>query len=128
MVTPAEYVSNSVQYSSHVLTTTITRINGRAPGYLGSLPINRLVWVRILRHTDGLVLSWKGWVSKQLSGPQTLLKERLEVLISELGWVLNRARRCLLVSRHVVSECTVQVSKRCKQAAFKCRLGAHLSE
>lgn len=86
--------------------------NGHALGYLGSLPLNRLLWIRIFRHTDGPLLSWKGWVSKHLSGLQTLFQERLEVLISKLDRVLNRAQRCLLVSSHAVSEYSAKLSKK----------------
>lgn len=82
--------------------------------YLGSQPLDRLVWIRISRHTDGFLLSWEGRVSKHLPGLDTFFLERLEVLISKLDGILNRPQsRGLLVSRHSVSKCKLKISNCC---------------
>lgn len=85
-----------------------SHMHNRSVVYLWSLPLDLLFWIRIFRHTNGLLISWKVWISKQLSGLQTLFQESLEVLISKLDRVLDGAQRCLLVSRHAVSDCRVK--------------------
>lgn len=95
----------------------ILRYIGMIP-YLGSQPPDRLVWIRIFRHTDGLLLSWEGRVSKHLPGLDTFFLERLEVLISKLDGILNRPQSWgLLVSRHSVSERKLKISDRCLNTA-----------
>lgn len=77
---------------AHILNMTLV--------YLGSLPLYRLFGIRVLRHTDGLLLSWKGWIRKQFTGLQTLFQESLEVLFPKLDRVPDGAQGCL----HAVSE------------------------
>lgn len=95
-------------------------------GYLGSLPLNRLLWIGVFRHADGCLLSGKGWVSKELSDLQALLHERPIVLISKLDRVLNRAEGCLLFSGHAVGKSSGKLSKKYVSGQFlNTSVGAH---
>lgn len=76
--------------------------------YLGSLPLDLLLRIRIFWHTNGLLLRWERGVRKQLPGLEALLQERLEVLTFKLDGVLNRTQRWFPVGLHAVAECTVQ--------------------
>lgn len=76
--------------------------------YLGSQPLDRLFGIRVLWHTDGLLLSWKSWIKKLFAGLQTLFQESLEVLLLKLDRVLDGAQSCLHADLNAVSELTVK--------------------